>query len=529
MAGRFGPVTGRARHPVIRIAGGAAALVVAALTLGTLVAVALRADGGPSLGPADWAAIRFTLIQAVLSAVFSVLLAVPVARALARRRFPGRVLLVTLLGAPFILPTIVAVLGLLAVFGRSGILSTALGWVGLGPIHIYGLHGVVLAHVFFNMPLAVRLILQGWLAIPAERFRLAASLGMGPREVFRRLEWPMLRAVVPGAFLVIFLVCTTSFAVALTLGGGPRGTTVELAIYQAFRFEFDLGRAALLSLIQFGICAVAAVAVWRVSLPSGLGGGLGRVVERWGIATPGLRALDAAAILLAALFLLTPLALIVIRGAPGLLSLPPSVLQATFRSLVVALCSVVLTLALALSLALMAQRARGLVAGGTEALASLSIAVSPLVIGTGLFLLVYPFADPVRLALPITALVNALMSLPFAYRAIAPALAEVETVRGPLASSLGIRGWARMRYMVLPALARPIGFAAGLAAALSMGDLGVIALFADPGQVTLPMQLYALMGSYRMEQAASAALLLLACSLALFWVFDRGGRMRADA
>lgn len=517
------------KHPVIRLSGGVAAAIVAALTLGTLAAVALRSEDAPRLGPADWAAIRFTLVQAVLSAVFSVALAVPVARALARRRFPGRTLLVTLLGAPFILPTIVAVLGLLAVFGRSGILSTALGWVGLGPIHIYGLHGVVLAHVFFNMPLAVRLILQGWLAIPAERFRLAAALGMGPRDVFRRLEWPMLRAVAPGALLVIFLVCTTSFAVALTLGGGPRGTTVELAIYQAFRFEFDLGRAAILSLIQFAICAVAALAVWKVSLPSGLGGGLGRVVERWGISSAGMRMLDAAAILLAALFLLTPLALIVLRGLPGLATLPSSVMQATVRSLAVALSSTALALWLALSLALLAQWSRGWVRGGAEALASLAIAVSPLVIGTGLFLLVYPVADPVALALPITALVNALMSLPFAYRALAPALAEVEAVRGPLADSLDLRGWARMRYMVLPALARPLGFAGGLAAALSMGDLGVIALFADPGQVTLPMQLYALMGSYRMEEAAAAALVLLVCSLGLFWIFDRGGRMRADA
>ena len=48
------------------------------------------------------------------------MLAVPVARALARRRFPGRGLLVTLLGAPFLLPVIVALLGLLAVFGRAG-------------------------------------------------------------------------------------------------------------------------------------------------------------------------------------------------------------------------------------------------------------------------------------------------------------------------------------------------------------------------------------------------------------------------
>ena len=72
-------------------------------------------------------------------------------------------------------------------------------------------------------------------------------------------------------------------------------------------------------------------------------------------------------------------------------------------------------------------------------------------------------------------------------------------------------------------------FAAGLTAALSMGDLGVIALFADPDRATLPLKVYQLMGAYRMEQAAGGALLLLLLSLGLFWIFDRGGRVGSAA
>jgi len=144
------------------------ALCVAALILGTLGAVVLRAEAGSGLGPSDWAALRFTLLQASLSALFSVGLAIPVARALARRRFAGRRLMIALLGAPFILPVIVAILGLLEVFGRAGWLSQLLGLFGFEPLQIYGLHGVVLAHVFFNLPLATRLILQGWQEIPEQ-------------------------------------------------------------------------------------------------------------------------------------------------------------------------------------------------------------------------------------------------------------------------------------------------------------------------------------------------------------------------
>ncbi len=512
-----------------RRAGPAAAGLVLCLTLGTLAAVAWRAEGAFGITVQDWAAIRFTLLQASLSALCSVALAVPVARALARRRFPGRSLLITLLGAPFILPVIVAVLGLLAVFGRNGLLNSALVWLGVEPLQIYGLHGIVLAHVFFNMPLATRLILQGWAAIPAERFRLAAALDFRPRDITRRLEYPMLRAVLPGAFAVIFLICTTSFAVALALGGGPRATTVELAIYQAFRFDFDLSRAAILAVIQFAIGAVAAALAYRVAVAPGFGSGLGRPLRIWGQASPAQRLTDTVCILATAMFLLTPLLMIVLDGLPGLTKLPETVLWAALRSIVVALCSTALALALALPMALYIQSARGKRRALTEITGYLSVSASPLVLGTGLYLILFPVADPVRLALAVTAVINAVMALPFALRAISPALNAIEADWGRLADSLDMRGGDRLRLLILPRLRRPLGFAAGLTAALSMGDLGVIALFAGPDQATLPLQLYRLMAAYRMQDAAAAALLLLGLSLTLFWVFDRGGRTDADA
>ena len=230
MASRAQPISAGQR------AGAAIAALVLLAVLGPLGAVLWRANALSGLGPADLSAIRFTIWQAFLSAAFSVALAVPVARALARRSFPGRGALIALMGAPFILPVIVAILGLITIFGRRGILNEGLVALGLPGLEIYGLHGVVLAHVFFNLPLAVRLFLQGWLAIPAERFRLAATLGFTPRDIARHMEWPMLRQVAPGAFLVIFLICTTSFAVALILGG---------AVWEELLFRFVLFAAVL--------------------------------------------------------------------------------------------------------------------------------------------------------------------------------------------------------------------------------------------------------------------------------------------
>lgn len=494
--------------------GAIAAGLVLLLTLGTLIAVALRSDWAGGLSVSDWAAVRFTVVQAAVSALVSTLAAIPVARALARRSFAGRGALITLMGAPFILPVIVAILGLLAVFGRGGLLNAALEALGLPQISIYGFQGVVLAHVFFNLPLAVRLILHGWLSIPAERFRLAASLDM---PVGRFLEWPMLRSVVPGVMLAIFLICLTSFAVALTLGGGPKATTVELAIYQALRFEFDLAGAARLAMVQFAICAMAAVLAWVVTAPQAVGGGLDRVVQRWDGAG-WAKVWDGLAMAMAALLLLVPLGMVVQRGLGGLAQMPDDIWQSALRSIGVALVSSILCCAMSLALCL--RRGGGL--AGLSAV--LPLAASGLMMGTGLFVMVWPFVDPARVALLVTAVVNAVMALPFAYRALAPALNEVEAHYGRVADSLGMVGVARMRWLILPRLRRPLGFSAGLAAALSMGDLGVITLFAGSGQETLPLTMFRLMGAYQMDAAAGVALVLLALSLGLFWLFDRGGR-----
>jgi thiamine transport system permease protein len=494
-----------------------AGLVLAFLTLGPVVVVLVRAGGFAALGPGDWQALQFTLWQALLSASFSVVLAIPVAKALARRRFFGRGLLVTLLGAPFILPVIVAVMGLIAVLGQAGIVNTLLVAAGLPRLDIYGLHGVVLAHVFFNLPLAVRLLLSGWLAVPGEQFRLAASLGISPRAQWVLIDLPLIRRVLPGAFTVIFVICLTSFAVALTLGGGPRATTVELAIYQAMRFDFDLGRAAALAVMQLALALTAGVIALRIAGQAGFGVGRDRLVPRWDGRSGLARLWDAAWLILAAVFLLVPLAAVILRGVPGLLLIRADTVQAAGHSLAVALVSTALCLAWALPLA----TRRG------EFLALPAIAISPLVLGTGLFLILRPFVNPFSMALPVTALVNALMALPFALRILRPEAEAVARDYGRLRATLRMTARAWLWLVWLPRLRRPLGFAAGLTAALAMGDLGVIALFADPDRATLPLQVYRLMGSYQMEAAAGAAVLLLMLSLGLFWVFDRGGRVDA--
>lgn len=501
--------------------------LVLCLTLLPLGAVAFRAEGASGLRASDWAVIRFTVVQAAVSAVLSVALAIPLARALARRQFRGRQALIVLLGAPFILPVIIAVLGILALFGRAGLVNTMAEFFGLPPIDIFGIQGVILAHVFLNLPLATRLLLGGWERIPTERFRLATSLGFTQAAMERHFHWPILREVVPGALLAIFLICTTSFAVALILGGGPRATTVELAIYQAFRFDFDLARAAWLGLIQVAICAATGLFVLRFALPRELGSGLGRKNSHW----PGLGrrslGIDVLALVLATSFLALPILMVGLRGLPAFPDLPVSVWHAALRSIIIAVVSAVLATSLALAIATASLKSDRAVLSQT--ISFLGVAVSPLVIGTGLFILLRPLASPNALALPLTALVNAIVALPFVLRALGPSLKSAHAARGPLAENLRLSGLTLWRHVYLPGIARPLGFGAGLAAAFSMGDLGVIALFSISDTATLPLEMFRLMGSYRTADAEAAALLLLILALGIFAICDQIGRRYASA
>ena len=491
---------------------------LAALVLGTALALALRADQF-SLRPAEWAALRFTLKQAALSALVSGVLAVPLARALARRRFWGRGVIVTLLGAPFLLPIVVAVIGILSVYGKTGIANQVLTALHLPNVSVFGLQGVILTNVFFNLPLCARILLNGWQAIPAERFRLAETLNLPASARFRHLELPMLRQTLPGAVVVVFLLCLTSFVVSLTFGGGPRATTLELAIYQALRFDFDLGRGALLACLQFAVCAVSVALAARFVPLAGFGSGQDRRAE---IMAEGL-GIDLAVLILAVVFLMLPLVMVVAEGAAGVIALPLTIWQAALRSTLMALIAALLAVGGALILAL-AVAAKARAATLIEGAAMLPLAASGLVLGTGIFLILRPWTSPDDLALPVTVLVNAAMALPITFRLLLPEARSLQADYARLAATLDLHGVARLRYLTLPRLARPLGLGAGIAAAQSMGDLGVIALFAGDRTATLPLMISRLAGAYRLEQAAAASLLLVAISFTLFALFDRGGR-----
>lgn len=525
-----------------KIAGAIAAAFVTILIGGALFGLLLEgaADFPAALAAFDaylFRIARFTLWQAALSTAFSVLPALFVARALSRHpRFPGRRLILRLFALPLALPAIVAALGILALLGRAGYFSAPLsGLLGEAWPGIYGLSGILVAHVFFNLPLATRLFLGTLDTLPADQWRLASQLGMGAFASFRLIEWPALRSVLPGVAGLVFMLCVTSFTIVLTLGGGPAATTLEVAIYQALRFDFDPARAVALTVLQIGLTALALIFLDRLGANAAVDANLPVAPRRpaW-IGRPETL-VNVALVGLSTAFVAAPLLATVAAGLEAdlpRLARDTSVRQAAATSLVLAIMAALLAVLLAWGFVAARQalvfRRKAADAGFLEWAsgtgAGFVLVVPPIVIGAGWFVLLRHSGLLFAAAPVMVVTVNALMAMPFAVRAIRPAHDAAAARHERLCAQLGLSGWSRLRLVDWPVLRRPLLTALSFAMALSLGDLGVIALFGSDAVQTLPYLLLARMGSYRTDDAAGLALLLGCLCLFLVYVADRLGK-----
>ncbi|MGQ7845507.1 thiamine/thiamine pyrophosphate ABC transporter permease [Granulosicoccus sp. 3-233] len=534
--------------------GVVALFLIAAMTLLPLGAMLAEA------GSIDWHAvvndtylqrvIRFSLYQALASTILALITAIPVALALSHKpAFPGRSLIVSLFSLSLVIPTIVAIYGIVAVFGRTGWLSELLAMMGNEPLAFYGLPGILIAHVFFNMPLAARILLNALESIPADNWRLCRQLGMTPWAIFRHIEWHRMKHQLPALALLIFTLCFTSFAIVMTLGGGPRSTTIEVAIYQALRFDFDISTAVALACIQLLIClslmamstllrhdgsmgfdiyaspVKGSTGAYRNDVREGLWPGAG-----WNIAHVGI-------LMLGIVFVLLPLLALIISAINGKtlsVMFDSATLSALGNTLAVSLTAAILSVTLGLALLrstryLRIRLARERMGQWIQLTGNIILVLPPLVLGTGLFLLLRPLADVFSIALILVIMINSLMALPFVLRILEAPMMNAASAQDRLLRSLGIRGWNRWRHVDWPQLRKPLALSLALAATLAAGDLSAIALFGSERVRTLPLLLYQRMGSYRLEEAAVTAGILLMTCLLLFALIQKlvGGREHA--
>lgn len=471
--------------------------------------------------------VVFSLWQAFLSTLLSVFIGLLVARAFVRfPQFPFRNLILGLFGLPLVVPAVVAVLGIVSVYGKQG-------WLPLGQ-NLYGLTGILLAHCFFNIPLAVRLFIPTWNTIPQQHWRMASQLQFTSWQQWKHIEWPALRENLPSVSFLIFMLCLTSFAVVLTLGGGPRSTTLEVAIYQSLRFDFDPEQAVILALLQLLISAFVALLASRFSKLPDVEPNLNSS-QNIRLVSQGLfdKLSQPVYILLAVIFVISPmLAMLVdaLNGPVVEVLKDKKLWNATAFSLLIGLSASVFSLVLAWFLlnasAEASYRNKPFFAQSMLLAGSMIFVVPPLVIGTGLFILLADHINVFEWAIVIVILINGLMGLPFIIRTLGPAIRQNKMKYNKLCTSLNLSPWQRFKIIDLPLLRKPLGLSAALVTTIAIGDLGVIALFGSPETATLPLLLYQRLSSYQMPQAAVTAAFLLALSLFIFWLIERmiGGK-----
>lgn len=472
----------------------------------------------------NWAVLRFTLLQAFLSTLLSMVLALPLACSIhVLGAFPGRKWVLALMMLPLSLPAVIAALALLSLFGRHGILAVLLQSIGFtGALDIYGLQGVLLGHIFFNLPLAARLFVSVLDTIPQNHLKLAEALRMQTWSRLRLLCWPAVRQVLPSVAGLIFMLCLSSFSIVLILGGGPSSTTIEVAIYQALAYDLNLARAASLTLIQTMLVLLTLGALRLSGRPLAGGGAFSVNARQYS----GLRLAESLCafiiVAMSCVFVAFPFIVILAEGLTAdharILS-SGTFLHALRNSVLFASLSAAVAVLLALAFSASSHAASQPLRRFRlifQLAPNLVLALPPIVLAAGWFLLVSRYVSPYRAAPIMVISVNALMALPFAAAALEPAFRNAALSNDRLCESLRIAGYARMRRIDLPSLKHALATAFFFAMALSLGDLGVIALFGSGIELqTLPSLLFAKMGAYQSDDAAGIALYLMILSAAL--------------
>lgn len=472
--------------------------------------------------------IRFSFSQAFLSASLSLIFGIILARAFFYQKMWGKNLILRLFSLTFVLPSLVAIFGLLGIYGNSGWLSQLAQFFGLAwRPNIYGLTGILVAHLFFNIPLATRIFLQSLQRIPNQQRQLAAQLNVRGWQFIRLIELPYLRQELLSSFALIFMLCFTSFAIVLTLGGGPKYTSLEVAIYQAILFEFDLPKAALFALLQFFCCFLLFHLSSLFHRPTATTLSTGKI---WfDQQTSAVKFWQILLLSLTSVFILLPLLHILYAALSSGKWLAvwqmPQLWQALAYSLTIAPLSACVALLLSVLLLLLARRLQWLAWHKTAqfilTLGATILAIPTLVLALGLFLLLQNLDFSTVHLFLIVVCCNGLAAMPFVLRILSEPMYNNMIYYEKLCQSLHIQGWQRFRLIEWQQLKTPIQYAFALACCLSLGDFTAIALFGNQQFTSLPHLLYQQLGQYRSSDAAVTALILLLFCALIFLFLER--------
>ena len=489
--------------------------------------------------------VGFSVWQALLSTLLTLLAGLPAAYVFARYRFPGKTTLRALATVPFVLPTVVVAAAFAEMLGRNGVVNIALQTLfGLAepPLRLQGTLGLILlAHVFYNFTVVLRIVGGMWSHLDPTLEEAAAVLGASRARVWYEVTLPLLLPAIGAAALLVFIYTFTAFGTVLILGG-PRFATIEVEIYRQALEIFNLPAAAVLSLLQIA-ASVALTTTYtrlqaRTSVPLSLRPR--RVVERRP-AGRGEWLLLCGVVLLMLVLLLAPLLVLVVRSltVAGRWSLdwyrllganssnsyffaPPS--EAMRNSLLVAFTSTVLALAIGLPAAYLLLSPRRRLRALLDPIFMLPLGTSAVTLGFGYLVALDQPPLNLRASALMIPIAHTLIAFPFVVRALLPVLRSVNPRLREAAAVLGAKPWRVLWEVDAPIVARAVLVGAVFAFTISLGEFGAALLVGRPDFPTMPVVIYRFLGrpgSANYGQALAMSTLLMVVTAAGFVAIER--------
>lgn len=461
----------------------------------------------------SWQVIGQTLLQALASTALSLLLGVPAAYVLYRLDFAGRALLRGFLTVPFVLPTVVVAAAFTALLGPGGPLE------GLGLDRSF--MSIVLALAFFNVTVVARTVGGFWARLDDSASMAARVLGAGRIRAWLTVTLPALGPALASAAALVFLFSSTSFGIVLILGG-REFANVETEIYRLTVQFLDLRSAAVLSLAQLAIIALALTVSARLRASGERAVALRaetprtHAEKRPGIVDlPVLVAFGVTVLTLHALPILTLLARS-LRSPDGTwgfgnyialftsaeLPIEGTALEAIWLSLRISFIAALIAMSLGLLTALvLSRRPRSPVLRRGQSLfdglVMLPLGVSAVTLGFGLLLTMnrpLGIGFDLRSSVVLIPIAQALVALPLVVRILLPVLRGIDQRLRFAATSLGASPLVVLQTIDLPMVGRSAGLALGFAFAASLGEFGATSFLVRPGEQTLPVVIAQLIG-----------------------------------
>ena len=507
--------------------------------------------------------LGFTLWQATLSTALTLAVGLPGAYIFARYDFPGKRVLRALAGVPFVMPTVVVAVAFGALLGPRGLVGQALQ-AALGPNFTPprltgGLGIVLLAHVFYNYTVVLRLVGGFWANLDPRLAQAAAMLGAPRWRTALTVTLPLLLPAVGAAALLIFIFTFTSFGVIVILGG-PRLATLEVEIYRQTAQLLRLDVAATLALVQaactllFSLAYTGLAARAAVPLELRPRAATARRPHGW-----GARLLVGANILVIVLLLGAPLVALALRSVLATLDdgprftltayaalgenrtnsaffVPPT--TAITNSLRIAGVTTLLALLVGVPAAYLLAGSGQRAAEGRpsafrlpplallDALFMLPLGTSAATLGLGYLVALSstPGLAGLRASPWLIPLLHTLVALPFVIRALLPTLRARSPKQRAAATMLGASPLVAWLWIELPQIAPALATGAIFAFTVSLGEFGATVLLARPDAPTLPVMIFRFLGqpgASNYGQALALATILMLVTAVGFLVLER--------